>query len=84
MDTSSPFLTPVYHLGVTSWPQEASVKVKRDGVHFLADKMLKRQGVIMTLLGGSVMELVESTLALELDSLGSSLASVPYHLCDDR
>lgn len=57
---------------------------EQDGVHFLADKMLKRQGVIMTLLGGSVMELVESTLALEPDSLGSSLASVPYHLCDDR
>lgn len=84
MDTSYPFLTPVYHLGVTSWPQEASVKMKRDGVHFSADKMLKRQGVIMTPLGGSVMERVKSSLVLEPDSLGSSLTSGPYHLCDDR
>lgn len=54
-------LSPICHLVITSWPQESSVRMKRDCAVFLKDKILKLQFVIIALLGSSMMEPVKST-----------------------
>lgn len=50
---------------------------------FLAYKMQKLQGILTAVLGGSVMEPVEST-GSGARSSDVSLASATYQLCDDR